>query len=325
MQIRSPSRFLEVYAGSQHPIKQDSPELLFIRAVCARDADRAAGLFGESKLFGGQPAVDAPNGRFEGQEGIRAFADGFLSAFHASSAKVTPAIQTRANGRSVTECLVDFVVDGMIEQVPMFVLGELSTADRLDEVRIYFHCTHGPGFNPYRYPIFKSSHLEMGEPRLLTGAVREYYVALHHVPYVDVDRIMDSMAEGCLFGGYEPLGKEMQSGESRAQLREKYEHMATYIPRWVGMRYETITDDGVNCVIEWEHIVSRAGQEEGGRIAILGISSYERGKDGRLCSIRICDYAGYENRIDWSKTPVSKEEAMKINFVEEFPDTGRGY
>jgi hypothetical protein len=50
-----------------------------------------------------------------------------------------------------------------------------------------------------------------------------------------------------------------------------------------------------------------------------GISSYERGDDGLLCSIRICDYAGLERTIDWTETPLTKEEAQRINFVEEFP------
>ena len=85
------------------------------------------------------------------------------------------------------------------------------------------------------------------------------------------------------------------------------------------MRYETIIDDGVNCTIEWQHVVSRAGREELSRIAIAGISTYERGKSGKLCSIRICDYAGYEKTIDWTKTPVTQAEAQSINFVEEFP------
>jgi hypothetical protein len=45
--------------------------------------------------------------------------------------------------------------------------------------------------------MFKSAHLEMGDPMLLTGAVREYYEALHHMPHVDVDRILACMAPGC--------------------------------------------------------------------------------------------------------------------------------
>ncbi|MGI5852454.1 MAG: hypothetical protein ACOX77_10175, partial [Caldicoprobacterales bacterium] len=118
---------------------------------------------------------------------------------------------------------------------------------------------------------------------------------------------------------YEPEDPDHRPAETPEEIRAKFEYMAGYIPRCVGMRYETIIDDGRTCVIEWVHIVSRAGQEERARIAISGVSAYERGDDGLLCSIRICDYAGLERTIDWTKTPVTKEEAQKINFVEEFP------
>jgi hypothetical protein len=49
-----------------------------------------------------------------------------------------------------------------------------------------------------------------------------------------------------------------------------------------------------------------------------GIAAYERGDDGLLCSIRISDYAGMEGTIDWTKLPVTKEEAEQVNFVEAF-------
>ena len=42
--------------------------------------------------------------------------------------------------------------------------------------------------------------------------------------------------------------------------------MALYIPRCVGMRYETLIDDGRTGIIEWVHIVSDAGYEERGRV-----------------------------------------------------------
>ena len=59
-------------------------------------------------------------------------------------------------------------------------------------------------------------------------------------------------------------------------------------------------------------------------IAISAISAYERGEDGKLCSIRICDYAGWEKTIDWSKVPdATFEEARKINYVETYsPNVG---
>lgn len=323
MNTRSTCSLERLYSGLHHPIVETSPELKFIYAICNQDFETVLGLFGEKKLFGNVPsAVDAPYGRFEGLAGIRRFLEGWLSAFQAQRAFVTPVIQTRANGRSVTELVVNFVAADEIKQVPMFVVGDLRTPDTLDEVRLYCHHTYVPGLQAYRKPIFKTAHLEMGDPGLLTGAVREYYEALHHVPCVDVERILACMSPNCKFGGYEPADAQRtaaEAPETPETLRTKFESMAQYIPRCVGMRYETIIDDGVTCVIEWVHIVSKAGQEERARVALSGISAYERGKDGLLCAIRISDYAGYERTIDWTKTSITEAQAKKINFVEIFP------
>jgi len=321
MIIRKESSLRTLFGRPDRKIDHNAPELRFMESVCKGDVDTALSLFCEEKLFGGKPVVDVPYGRFEGLSEIKDFARGWLAMFDAVHAEIDPVIQTRAAGRSVTESIVNFEVDGAINQVSMFIVGDLRTQNLLDEVRVYFHFTHCPGLTPYRKPLFVSAHKEVGDPDLLTGAVKEYYAALHHVPHVDVDRIMKSMGDPCPFGGYEPDGSAAHIACTRQELREKYEHMATYIPRWVGMRYETIIDDGVNCIIEWVHVVSDAGRKEASRVAISGISAYERGEDGLLCGIRICDYAGYEKDIDWSKTPVSKEEAFKINAVSVFPDS----
>ena len=173
MDIRKTCSLAKLYQGPEHPIQENFAELRFIRAVCAGDEASALAFFHEKKLFGGQPcAVDAPFGRFEGLEEIRRFVRSWLSNFHADSAEVIPVIQTRANGRSVTEVQIDFLVDGAIEQVPMFVVADLRTEDTLDEVRLYCHCSYVPGLQAYRKPIFTPAHLEMGDPHLLTGAVR---------------------------------------------------------------------------------------------------------------------------------------------------------
>lgn len=321
MDAKRECSLIKLYAGPQHRILENSPELLFMNAICGGRADDAAALFREKKLFGKVPsAVDVPYGRFEGLDGIRKFAAGWLAAFNAQSASVTPVIQTRANGRSVSEVVVSFAAGDEINQVPMFVVSDLRTADTLDEVRVYCHFSYVPGLTAYRFPIFKPAHLEMGDPGLLTGAVREYYEALHHVPHTDVDRIMGTFGEGCKFGGYEPVTEQLHHGDDREEIRAKFEFMSEYIPRCVGMRYETIIDDGTTCVIEWVHIVSKAGQEERARVALSGIAAYERGADGLLCAIRICDYAGYERTIDWTKTAVSKDVAYATHLVEKFPE-----
>ncbi|MBN1402733.1 MAG: hypothetical protein JXA74_17965 [Anaerolineae bacterium] len=319
MKIRKACALARMYADPKRVILCNSPELIFIHALCAHRVEEAVALFRERKLFGTlPPVVDLPYGRFEGLEGIRDVAENWLPTFHAQSASVRPIIQTRAGGRSVTELVVDFVVDGEIEQVPMFVVGDLRTQSTLDEIRVYCHFSYVPGLTPYRRPMFRSAHLEMGDPGLLTGAVREYYEALHHVPKVDVERILGAMGEGCQFGGYGP-GDAAAGETTRQELRRHYERMASYIPRCVGMRYETIIDDGVTGIIEWVHIVSEAGQKELYRSANSGIAAYERGEDGLLCAIRICDYAGHEREIDWTKTPISKAEADAINLVKAFP------
>ena len=95
--------------------------------------------------------------------------------------------------------------------------------------------------------------------------------------------------------------------------------MASYIPSKVGMRYETLIDDGITGVIEWVHVISDRGREEAGRIAMSGIAAYMRGEDGRLISIRISDYAWMEKEIDWTQTGTTEEEAKQVNAVTEFP------
>lgn len=308
----------DLYKGPEHPIHEEYAELALIRSACEGNEEAACALFREEKLFGRVPcAIDTPYRRYEGLSGVRAFVREWLSRFEADAAVVIPVIQTRANGRSVTEVQVDFQSRQGVRQVPFFVVADLRARGLLDEVRLYTHCSFVPGLQAYRAPLFPSTHLEKGEVGLLTGAVREYYDGLHHLPCADVDRIMACMAEDCKFGGYEPLAPGREPALTRKDVYEKYRRMAEYIPRCVAMRFETLIDDGKTCVIEWVHVVSRAGREERGRIAMSGIAAYERGEDGLLCSVRISDYAGMEGTIQWEQLPVRKEDAERVNFVEE--------
>jgi hypothetical protein len=309
-----------MYQSPDRKIIATSPELRFMEAVCVGKIEEAVKYFCAEKLFGGNPIVDVPYGRFEGLAQIRDFSEGFVPRFNADLAYITPVAQTIANGRAVSELVVNFVVNGEIEEVPMFVVADLRTSCLLEELRIYCHFSFVPGLQAYRKPIFPIAHREMGDPGLLSGAPREYYTALHHSPAVDVDRICKVFGSDCKFGGYEPWGRTENANHGNPEeLRKTYEHMATYIPRCVAMRYETIIDDGFTCIIEWVHIISRAGRDELGRVAMSGIAAYERGDDGLLKAIRICDYAGCEPTIDWTKLQYTKEEAQAVNFVEVFP------
>ena len=319
MEIRKRAELDVLYPEPQKGIMYDSPELLLMKSIAEDDTDRALKLFRSRRQFSDvPPAVDVPYGRFEGMEQIRAFAEGFTDRFEATGLTVVPKFQTRGGGRSVTEMVLNFEVDGMINQVPMFVVADLGSNGTLEEVRMYTHSSFVPHLTPYRKPIFTPAHLEMGDPGLLTGAVREYYTALHHMPQVDVERILRCMHPDCVFGGYALYcGQEAEKGTEA--LRRVYTGMASYIPAKVGMRYETLIDDGITGVIEWVHVISDQGRYELGRIPMGGIAAYMRGGDGRLVSIRISDYAWMEKEIDWSQTGTTEEEAGRVNTVREFP------
>lgn len=311
---------LENLYGNTHPIHIQSPELVFMQAVCAGDAEKALLLFREYKQFvHEESAVDTPYGRFEGLDGIQEFVSNWLPRFEAQRSSINPVIQTVANGRVALEAVIEFVVDGEINQVPMLIIADFRGNGLLDEVRLYCHFSYVPHLQAYRKPIFKSAYQELADPLLLTGAIREYYIALHHYPSVDVDRIMACISPDCIFGGYARKDTSSPSITTGENVRKAYEFMKTYIPRCVAMRFETIIDDGHTCVIEWVHLISKAGQEEMGRIAMSGVSAYERNDDGLISSIRIIDYAYCENTIEWDKVSTPKKEALTYNLIDIFP------
>ena len=273
MEIRKRAELDVLYPEPQKGIMQDSPELLLMKRIAENDPAGAAELFPDRRQFSDTPpAVDTPYGRYEGKAQIRAFAEGFIARFEADGLEIVPKFQTRSGGRSVTEMVLNFEVDGMIDQVPMFVVADLGCRGTLEEVRFYTHSSFIPHLTPYRKPLFTPAHLEMGDPGLMTGAVREYYTALHHMPRVDVERILRSMHPDCVFGGY-ALYRGQEPEKGMEALRRVYTGMASYIPEKVGMRYETLIDDGVTGVIEWVHVISDQGRELG-RIPMGGIAAY---------------------------------------------------
>ncbi|MDO5321764.1 MAG: nuclear transport factor 2 family protein [Bacteroidia bacterium] len=319
--VRDSCTLERLYKDMPQEINTDSPDVWFVNALCEGRADDVAALFRETKIFRDDlPAVDAPYGRFEGLDGIKAFAEGFLPRFNAEGATFTPVFQTVGGGRICLEGVFKFVVDGAINEAPFFVCVDLRTPVLLDEVRMYTNYTYVPDLTPYRKPIWQSAHLEMGDPQLLTSGMRAYYEALHHAPYCSPDKIHECFAEQCILGGYEPKNSRVLSGEEMSKSAHSFGFgLSTYIPACVGMRYETIIDDGKTCVIEWCHVVSDLGAESRNRIAMSACSAYTRDENGYLCAVRICDYAGHEAEIDWDKAGISEKEARAINRIHEFP------
>ena len=82
MRIRKACNLERLYHDMIRDIKEDSPDLVFIRSVCAGRIDDVVGMFRERKMFWDEPPViDTPYGRFEGLDGIRSFVEGFLSFY----------------------------------------------------------------------------------------------------------------------------------------------------------------------------------------------------------------------------------------------------
>ena len=82
--VRKACTLERLYRDMTQDIRKDTPDIAFVNELCAGASDDVVGLFREKKLFWDEaPAVDTPYDRFEGLEGIRSFADGFLAKFNA--------------------------------------------------------------------------------------------------------------------------------------------------------------------------------------------------------------------------------------------------
>ena len=126
--VRKECSLERLYKDMKGEIKADSPDMLFVNALCSGNPQSVVDLFREKKLFWDElPAVDTPYGRFEGLDAIREFAQGFIPKFKADRVVFTPIFQTIGGGRVALEGVFKFVVDGEVEEVPMFVIADLRT------------------------------------------------------------------------------------------------------------------------------------------------------------------------------------------------------
>jgi hypothetical protein len=310
MKFKNKCTFIEQYSRPWRIINANSPELAFIAAISHENSAAALNIFHETKLFGAEPVVDAPHGRFSGKKAIREFAEDWLESFNASNAFVVPVVQTQAGGRSCTEMVVHFNVGGEYLRVPMIVVADLRDGAKADEIRIYFHYLMAPGFKAYRPPIFQPSFNIHGEYSLLTGAFGEYYRCLHER---DLDKMLDVFDENICYGGYapeeiHPLRKNYET------IHEEYARVMSRVPSIESVRFESVIDDGVTGVIEWTLCVTDLGREKYRRVYQAGIAAYERGSKEKLLSVRICDYMDHEDDIE----PELREKLVRANAGYEF-------
>ena len=292
----SKSPFIVMHGGPHRIINANSPELCLINYLCRNDADSVVALFEEKQQFGGYAtAVDTPQGRFEGLNAIHKFAGNWMKSFGAQNAFVTSVIQTRAGGRSVTELVVDFQIDDNFVSIPMAVVGDLRPNGKLDGIRIYFFFKYVPGFSPNRRPVYKPTNGSRAELPLLTGVIREYYDALHDLKGKGLERILNIIGDKIVYGGYRPESVEPIMTDM-ASFRKVYEGITYGWPANGNLVFQTIIDDGINCVAEWTSTLTETGIARG-RVSQGGIAAYERDEKGMIKSIRICDNAGFEKEI----------------------------
>lgn len=283
-----------------HPINENSPELKFLRHVCAGGTS-VEDYFVDKTASGETVSLYTPADRYDGFDGIRDFANLFVKQLNATSAEVHPAIQTIAGGRAVCEVEIWFDIPGEEEiyKVPLSIFGDLGPDNKLEGARIYYFFKWIPGTPAYNRPIFRPAHNAPTPSFLLTGIMKHYYEQLHnfHAPTA-LTTILAMTPDVVRFSGYYP-DEIKPVALSRTAMEPKYVRITGNIPKEHYIRFETITDDGKNCLVEWVSIVRKEGLMAG-RVSQSAMAAYERNDKGELVSIRICDNLGFECEIDRS-------------------------
>jgi hypothetical protein len=298
-------------SGPHGVIDGDSPEILFMDYICKGEADKAAALFDDTKLFGDKSVIDEPHGRYEGLDEIRHFTNGWLDFSLAESGWITPLVQTRCMGRSLTEMMINLKIrgtGGRVLKFPAAVIGDIRPGNRLDELRVYYFCEWMPGIIPYRPRQWKPQHGGVADHEMLYGSLKLYFDTMHMK-----NRPLDKML--MLFDS------DIRSGEYRPDqlcipfkgydgAKELYSRLYGPTPLWNVLRIEHVIDDGIIGAVEWISCPTPPEEcsEEKYRPCQWdvhswqsGFAAYERNpKNGKIWCIRICDYYGYEypdNRI----------------------------
>lgn len=296
-------KFMDVFAKTaERRIDETSPEIRFMQAICSGDA-KAEDFFNETAVYGQQVFLDAPNGRFHGVKEIQRFCDTWLSDFKAAEATVYPVVQTVAGGKAVCEMEIWFSLqNGGVQRVPMTVFADLASSTMMEGMRVYFFFKFMEGCPVYRRPIFRPTRNKWADPWLMNGVMRFYYEQLHNFRTEEaLENIVDMCSDDITYGGYRPEEEEpLFTGKDA--IRKVYSDTLKNCPHNNYVRFETFTDNGLTLAVEWTIVVRQSALKDG-FVSFAGCAMYERDDEGKLCSIRINDNAGYDYGMDLNSIP----------------------
>lgn len=283
-----------------HPTNDQAPEVRFMDHVC-KGGSEVEEFFHEKTACKRSIELYTPYGKFTGLEGIRDFAKGFLDRVGARNGEIHPVVQTQGSGRSVTEAEIWFDI-GQEEpyKVPMSFFCDLGHEGKMEGFRLYYFYQWVEGTPAYYEPIYKPAHNEPADINRLTGVMRHYYEQLHNFhKEVQLENLLDLFGDLPRIAGYRPSEQAPLTLQTKEVLRKKYSNIVINIPTNEYIRFETITDDGRNCMVEWTSIVRKEGLAKG-LVSQAGMVGYERDDQGKLCSLRICDNFKWEHEIDYT-------------------------
>jgi ketosteroid isomerase-like protein len=238
-------------------------------ALMSGDEAALLALFAE-----GERVVDAPIfGEARGDEAIRRLAGSLRERLALGKARLERIATSETSARVVDEVTLYLPIDGREVELPVAVVADRAGQDRYSAIRIYFSTWPLSGSHLVRAPLFRS------DPSLVPPDVVGRY--FDRLDAADLEAVMALfIPEGRLRqpsgSAYEEIGEE---------ARRKFYSTVFALGGGVTLGYNTFTDDGVRCAIEYN--VVRAGKMEVTPQA--GMVVYERAPNGLISAVRIYD------------------------------------
>jgi hypothetical protein len=244
----------------------NAPELTLLQALFAADAETAA------SAFAGAPSVDVPRaGKVMGAEALADLAKAWPGMFGVPpGTELTSRKRVAADGRAVSEVLVEVSGPQGEVRLPVAIMGELDEAGLLTHARVYYAEWWVTGQHGFRAtPFARAADERVGRAEDMPDVNADYFAA---VSAWDMDAVMRT------FGSRAYIEFGPRQIDERERIGKLYE---TFFGNEVRLLFSTITDDGDTMVLEW----TSGGPEP----RESGLAAYARDADGRIGSIHMYD------------------------------------